>query len=122
MPDPDVMGRRKEFELSETEATQLYRIPLYSYWPGLLLFLDKNLNLITGDRSQAALVAEKWLLFTPYNSPFRKEASKIALECTKWVFQLTHGEKRTYIGDDIEEICYRSMLAATRICRFRLKI
>ena len=112
IPDPNVMSRRKEFELSETEATQLYRIPLYSYWPGLLLFLGKNLNVITGDRSQAALVAEEWLLFTPNNAPFRKEAAKIALEFAKWVFQLRYGEERTYIGDDIEEICYRSMLAA----------
>ena len=112
IPDPNVMSRRKEFELSETEATQLYRIPLYSYWPGLLLFLGKNLNVITGDRSQAALVAEKWLLFTPNNAPFRKEAAKIALEFAKWVFQLRYGEELTYIGDDIEEICYRSMLAA----------
>ena len=112
MPDPDVMSRREEFELSETEATQIYRIPLYSYWPGLLLFLGKNLNLITGDRSQAALVAEKWLLFTPNNTPFRKEAARIALEFAKWVFQLKYGEERTYTGDDIEEICYRSMLAA----------
>lgn len=112
IPDPNIMSRRKEFELSETEATQLYRIPLYSYWPGLLLFLSKNLNVITGDRSQAALVAEKWLLFTPNNTPFRNEAAKIALGFAKWVFQLRYGEERTYIGDDIEEICYRSMLVA----------
>lgn len=112
MPDPDVMSRRKEFELSETEATQLHRTPLYSYWPGLLLFLVKNLNLITDNRSQVALVAEKWLLFTPYDAPFREEAAKIALECAKWVFQLSYGEGQIYIGDDIEEICYRSMLAA----------
>ena len=112
IPDPNVMSKRKEFELSETEATQLYRIPLYSYWPGLLLFLSKNLNVITGDRSQAVLVAEKWLLFTPNNAPLRKEAAKIALEFAKWVFQLKYGEEQTYIGDGIEEICYRSMLAA----------
>lgn len=112
IPDPNVMSRRKEFELSETEATQLYRIPLYSYWPGLLLFLSENLNVITGDRSQAVLVAEKWLLFTPNNAPLRKEAAKIALKFAKWVFQLRYGEEQTYIEDDIEEICYRSMLAA----------
>ena len=111
-PSPSVMNIREDLELSETEATQLYRIPLYRYWPDLLLFIDKNLDVITGEKSQVALVAEKWLVSTPHDAPFRKEAAKIALECAKRVFQLKHGREQGYIRNGTDKICYQSMLAA----------
>lgn len=110
-PNPRVMSRREEFGLSELEAAQINRIPLYSYWPYLLQFLAKNIQSITGAKGQLSALAEKWLTSVPYKAPFRKEAALIAYECAKSIFELKQ-DHRTYVGDELDKKCYRAALAA----------
>lgn len=110
-PNPQIMSMREEFELDELTAAQINRVPLYTYWPGLLLFLADNLGNTSKGRFQMSQIAEKWLTFTPNNFPFRKEAAKIAFECAKWVFEFKKS-KQGYVKDDADKKCYQALLAA----------
>ncbi len=111
VPNPQIMSMREEFELDELTAAQVDRVPLYTYWPNLLQFLAENFENTIRGRVQMSQIAEKWLKFTPKDFPFRKEAAKIALNCTKWIFEF----KRTpysYLEDDANKKCYQALLAA----------
>ena len=111
VPNPQVMSTREKFELDELTAAQINRVPLYAYWPSLLLFLAENYEHISKDRSQMSQIAEKWLKSTPTGFPFRKEAAKIAFNCAKWIFEFKRAP-HSYVKGDADKKCYQALLAA----------
>lgn len=61
-------------------ARTLDRMPLWIYWPTVILFLSKHKDdLISVVPSEIAEIAKTWLRWTPLDFPFRKEAAKLAL-------------------------------------------
>jgi hypothetical protein len=111
-PNPIVMSKREEWGISEITAAGMNRVPLYLYWPEILLFLHSNLGLINGARTQLSGVAEKWLTSTGLDFPIRTHAADIVYECAHRVFVLKHSEERVYFSNELDKICYQAMLAA----------
>ena len=111
IPNPQIMSMCEKFDLDEISAAQFNRVPLFSYWPSLLLFLVNNFENTRSGRFQMSQIAEKWLLFTPMNFPSRKEAAILAFKVAEWVFERKFKEPYSYIEGD-EKKCYQALLAA----------
>ncbi|HYX17233.1 MAG TPA: hypothetical protein VE944_23345 [Nostoc sp.] len=111
-PNPQVMSMRTELELDELTAAQINRVPLYAYWPSLLIFLADNIEDASGGRVQMAQIAEKWLTFTPNDFPFREAAAKIIYASAKWIFEFKRGPGLSLVRDDVDKKCYQALLAA----------
>ena len=110
-PNPEILRLAKQIGgFTEPEASSYDRIPVFSYWLDMLLFLHANKD----EALKAALltvtnIALMWLEKTQVSFVCRKEASDIALQSASFIFQ--EQEKGRYVDDKITEPVYKSLLA-----------
>lgn len=110
-PNPQILNLVNELEgFSESEASTHRRIPIFLYWPPVIDYVKKNINVfIPLVGSKIADMAQTWLDFTPNTFPYRNEVSFCAFKNAEWIFNFKLNKGR--VRDDLEKKVYRSMLA-----------
>lgn len=109
-PNPEILRLAKQIGgFTEPEASSYDRIPVFPYWLDILEFLhvnkEESLKVSFLIVTKIALV---WLEKTPIDFVCRQEASDIALQAAKFIFQ--EQEKDRYVDDKITEAVYKSLL------------
>ncbi len=110
-PNPQVLKLAKELGgYSESEASIYQRIPIFIYWPPVIDFIKKNIDVfIPLSRSKIADFAQTWLDFAPISFPYRKEVSYCALKNAEWIFNFKLN--KGWVRDDLDKKVYTAMLA-----------
>jgi len=108
-PNPQVLKFAKETEgYSESEASIYQRIPIFLYWPSVIDFVKKHIDVFVKlSASEIADFSKTWLNFAPPSFPYRKEVSFCAFKNAEWIFKINKG----WVKDDLNKKIYTSMLA-----------
>ncbi|MCT4665144.1 MAG: ATP-binding protein [Flavobacteriales bacterium] len=110
-PNPQVLKLAKELGgYSESEASTYQRIPIFLYWPPVIDFVKKNIDIFTPlAGSKIADLAQTWLDFAPNTFPYRKEVSFCAFKNAEWIFNFKLN--KGWVSDGLDKKVYKSMLA-----------
>lgn len=110
-PNPQILKLAKELGgYSESEASTYLRIPIFLYWPPVISFVKKNIDVfIPLAGSKIADLTQIWLDFAPKTFPFRKEVSLCAFKNAEWIFNFKLNEG--WVRDGLDKKVYKSMLA-----------
>lgn len=108
--NPEIIKLAQEAGISSHHALDIDRIPLYSYWGDMLIFLHRNIDtMLTFGWHNISSLPNIWLKKTPPGYPLRTEAVEINLKIVNEIIS-----NRAYIDEKLKKPVFESLLLGYR--------
>jgi hypothetical protein len=112
-PDPSLIDAAADDDTGVLGIRTQDRVPILSYWPGMLRFLCGRLREVAAMvPEETALILQRWLVCLPPQAPLYREAAMAAVQLGRQAL-LSRGA-RPYRDADLTKCLYQACLGAAR--------